>query len=266
MPSNGYNLQAHVIDGKIFVLSTISSDLYMYDLGNDSWTEKTDMPLPNGSFWIFGKCLVSAVVDNKIIVWMLQLKPDIYTYNFDSETTEQKTIVYNPTTDMWDERNIEPVTFVGSGVAGATTGGYAPKNVYSLKWDSSGEQTINQVYDPVKDMWTTAKIMPTPRRDFGVAVIDDILYVIGGRVAKLATDSDVPHLIYESSSVNEQYIPLGYHGALPPYASLHVTPTHSGAFLNRTAITVTILVICAVAAALCYYLSGKKKTTVNMYE
>lgn len=210
MPSNGYNLQAHVIDGKIFVLSATNSTLYTYDPNTDSWTKKTDMPLPNGLLWIFGNCVVSAVMDNNITVWMLQLQSDIYTYNFNSETTEQRTLVYNPLTDVWSERNIEPVTFVGSGVAKTTTGWYAPQKAYILKWDSTGENTINQVYDSAKDTWTTAKTIPTPRKDFGVAIVDDVLYVIGGRVVKSATDHNGSPLVYESSSVNEQYVSFGY--------------------------------------------------------
>jgi hypothetical protein len=270
MPTNGRNLQAHVIDGKIFVLSATDSALNMYDPIKDSWTKKADMPLPNGLFWIFGNCLVSAVVDNKITVWMLQLKPDIYTYNFNSETTEQRTIIYNPATDVWDERTIEPVTFVGSGVARVTTGLYAPQNIYILKWVSSGEHTINQVYDSVKGTWTTAKIMPTPRRDFGVAVVDDILYVIGGRVAKLAPDYDDHTLVYDISSVNEQYVPIGYGSALSsnPSPSASEDTSSSGSseskplwtFLTETIVAIIVLTIgVAITISLFFYLRKIRK-------
>ncbi|MEM3441789.1 MAG: kelch repeat-containing protein, partial [Candidatus Bathyarchaeia archaeon] len=39
---------------------------------------------------------------------------------------------------------------------------------------------VNQVYDPDTDTWTTATFMPTIRSDFGIAVVNDVLYVIGG--------------------------------------------------------------------------------------
>jgi hypothetical protein len=57
----------------------------------------------------------------------------------------------------------------------------------------------NRVYDPLRDSWSDGKGMPTLRSEFGVAVVDDILYAIGG-----CTKDQT------ASSKNEQYIPIGY--------------------------------------------------------
>jgi hypothetical protein len=40
----------------------------------------------------------------------------------------------------------------------------------------------NQVYDPQADSWTTGAVIPTSRGDFAVAVVDDLIYVIGGLI------------------------------------------------------------------------------------
>ncbi|MCW4008593.1 MAG: kelch repeat-containing protein [Candidatus Bathyarchaeota archaeon] len=64
----------------------------------------------------------------------------------------------------------------------------------------------NQVYDPETDTWTTATFMPTIRSDFGIAVVNDVLYVIGGYVHST--------LGISPTAVNEQYFPLGY--GVPP--------------------------------------------------
>jgi N-acetylneuraminic acid mutarotase len=37
-----------------------------------------------------------------------------------------------------------------------------------------------EVYDTENDIWSTLPSMPTPRRDFGVAIVDSILYAVGG--------------------------------------------------------------------------------------
>jgi hypothetical protein len=51
--------------------------------------------------------------------------------------------------------------------------------------------------------------MPTYRHFFGVAVVDDILYAIGGATSFRTTREGY-------FSITEQYIPLGYTGILPP--------------------------------------------------
>jgi hypothetical protein len=48
--------------------------------------------------------------------------------------------------------------------------------------------------------------MPTYRDQFGVVVVNDILYVIGGKDA----------WEYDLYSINEQYMPRGYNGPIPP--------------------------------------------------
>jgi hypothetical protein len=95
-----------------------------------------------------------------------------------------------------------------SGVVGVTTGVYAPQRVYIL------EPSVTSVYDPVNDVWSTAKTMLIPRYAFGVAVVDDVLYAIGG---------STPNTGVEFLSVNEQYIPIGYNATLPPVASSSTT-------------------------------------------
>ena len=188
LPVSKGGLQAQVVDGKIFVLIEADSTLFMYDPSADLWTKKTDIP---GS----GNGLVSALVDDKIIV----------TARFYSTTEiklsyDQKILIYTPKTDTWSEGKTAYPDLWYNFVTGATTGIYAPKNVYVFL--GGGINAGTMIYDPVGDDWSDAKAMPTKRSYSGVGVVDDIFYVIGG----FATTGNAP------LAVNEQYVPLGYHG------------------------------------------------------
>ena len=182
-------IQACVVDGKIFVIMENDVDgntIYMYDIIADLWTAKVSIPVTSLS-WIYP---VSAVIDDKIIV---------------TGHNAQKLVVYDPKTDMWSERKTNSI-IRAEYVTGVASGMYAPKRIYILGTVYDGSipanlRSINQVYNPEKNTWSTGKAMPTIRSGFGVAVINDVLYVIGGRTNEYGT----PIL-----SLNEQYVPIGY--------------------------------------------------------
>ncbi|MDR0797410.1 MAG: hypothetical protein LBE70_01630 [Nitrososphaerota archaeon] len=190
-PING-RLQAYVIQEKIFVIKLSSyqeNNLYMYDPATDEWTEKTSLP------YIHNLLQISATVDNKLVVMGSFMFNQLSANGTDSElTSEQKTLIYDPKTDSWSEKQ---ATFpiLGYVVTGVTTGVYAPQKIYvPTIFDTC-------VYDPESDTWSNAQIMSPARTDFGVAVVDDTLYVIGGL-------THIPKMT--SSSMNEQYIPIDY--------------------------------------------------------
>ena len=103
----------------------------------------------------------------------------------------------------------------------------------------------HQVYDPEKDVWSNATVMPTPRKELGVAVINDTLYAIGGGFPESGIN-------YESQNENEQYTPIGY----------ETIPQHSEPF-PTTLIVVAIVMVAVVGAALLVYFGKIRKTTVK---
>jgi N-acetylneuraminic acid mutarotase len=197
LPVNESGLQAHVVDGKIFVIT--QSALYVYDPITDSWARKSSLPehvLSKVSF-------VLPSTDNRIGV--------VGTFSIvgsPTGRTVQKVVFYDPKTDVWSE-GASPPAGDFFGIAGVTSGVYAPQRVYILE----AKRTV--VYDPLNDSWSTAQTMPTPRSEFGVAVVDDILYVIGGSTLNIA---------FEFLSVNEQYIPLDYQGIISSAVPTSSTP------------------------------------------
>jgi hypothetical protein len=55
------------------------------------------------------------------------------------------------------------------------------QNIYVICGaDNSGVLSVNEVYNTATDTWTAAAPMPTPRWAGASAVINDILYAIGG--------------------------------------------------------------------------------------
>jgi len=189
-----WNSQGHVIDGKIYV--TTYTDLYMYDPIKDSWTQKTGVPSPNTGYNEFYG-FVSVVVDDKIV--FVGLVEPVFPY---TDPCQIKVTVYDPKTDIWSECKNGPKVTYRSGfmAAGATTGVYAPKNIYITGWkyenSESSSLPFTWVYDPVKDTWSTAKALSVFLQHHHVVNVEDVLYAIG------------------DNNINEQYIPIGYKGTI----------------------------------------------------
>jgi hypothetical protein len=127
-------------------------------------------------------------------------------------------LTYDMEADNWNEV-ASSTNAVVEGAAGATTGAKVPQEVYvfGLKVDTVVPTVVNQVYDPRTSTWAMAANMTVTRSDFGIAVVDDILYVIGGYLRSSA------HVT--PTAVNEQYIPFGY--GTPPEINLLSPVTHS---------------------------------------
>ena len=160
--------------------------------------------------------------------------------------------VYDSVRDVWREGETRE-RIVHLGGAGATMGVYAPKKIYvmgekpgfagELEWELA--QGTNRVYDVSSDSWSDGARMLTPRLGFGVAVVDDILYVVGGR-----TDQTFV------SAVNEAYIPIGYSSVAMPVSSV-TSPVLSESFFKY--VVTAVLVLTVGAAAIVSVLYFKKK-------
>jgi N-acetylneuraminic acid mutarotase len=191
MPIPRGALSASVVNDKIYAIGGVvpyvelpiemkESDLNeVYDPVADSWTIMA--PLPTAVV----HC-ISAVMDNKI-------------YVFGNGDTVQ---IYEPQTNTWSYGpSSAPMSY---GAVAATTGVCAPKKIYLI-----GGGSINQIFDPKTETWSTGAAMPTPRQFFSVAVVDDLLYVIGGENWQGGVK-----ITYD---VNERYTPLGYGTPDPSY-------------------------------------------------
>jgi hypothetical protein len=201
MPTPRSGVGANVVNGKIYVTggyvpnsSSLTGSSFVslnevYDPETDSWTTKAEVPTAVVSSR-------SAVVDSKI-------------YIIQNDLTQ----IYDAVTDTWSLGTPLPYSSSGFKSAVATAGVYAPKRIYVF----GGGET--QVYDPETDSWTFGTGMLTKRVGFGVAVVSDMLYVIGGYTAAYSNNSDYwmfgPEITLYAT--NERYTPFGYGTPDPSY-------------------------------------------------
>jgi N-acetylneuraminic acid mutarotase len=212
MPTARYGLQANVVDGKIYLIGgyPIGNLNQVYDPAADSWTTKASMTTGAYSY-------ASAVVDNKIYVVGGGSELPIIWSNLNQ--------IYDPETDTWSMDASAPSS-VYLGAAGATTGVMAPKRIYVIGVDAynglGAPSSLNRIYDPQNDNWTFGAQVPTSRLNFGIAVVNDTVYVIGGFLHDVLGFT-------APSSANEHYTPDGW-GTLPassPSPSPSLSPSPS---------------------------------------
>jgi N-acetylneuraminic acid mutarotase len=193
MPTSRMSLSANEVDGKIYLIggrtggpSSIVALNEVYDVANDSWTTKKPIHYPVDTY-------ASAVVDGKIYViggfeGLYHGVPIGYTQ------------IYDPVTDKWSLGALLP-EIVRHAAAGATTGTLAPKRIYVIGGGPDMVATnFTQVYDPENNSWTMGAQMPTARGWLAVAVVNDLIYAIGG----------APYTMAPFVTTNEQYTPFGF--------------------------------------------------------
>jgi hypothetical protein len=223
MPTARWALQANVVNSKIYLIGgtsgSVLNETEIYDSENDSWTAKA--PMPSGAF-----SYASGVVDYKIYIVGGYSGPPTFWSNLNR--------IYDPITDKWSYGRSAPSS-VWAGAAGVTTDAFAPKRIYVLGVPAAATQGAplysNQAYDPAADTWAACADLPTSREYFGVAVVDDVLYAIGGR-----TQSQIGFIA--PSALNEVYTPMGY-GTVPPEVTV-ISPQNKTYNTNDISLTFAV--------------------------
>jgi N-acetylneuraminic acid mutarotase len=203
MPTPRADMCANIVNGKIYCVggkkywgvAPFYQELNateVYDPILNYWTRRSPMPIP-----VLGAA--SAVLNGKIYVVggsrHFQVGWDLSTVNSNQ--------VYDPENDAWSTRTGLP-NAESYAAASATSGVTAPKRLYFVGGSNqTSYSSVTYTYDSVDDVWSTAASMLTSRVYLAVAVVDDILYAIGG------LDGE------NWLKVNEQYRPVGY-GTVPP--------------------------------------------------
>jgi hypothetical protein len=239
MPTPRTGLQANVVNGKIYLIGGYVGDVSsgysylnltdVYDPETDSWTTKAPMPTAVSS-------VTSAVIDSKIYIIMSDLNQ-----------------IYDVNNDTWSLGTPRPPNYMSYARAGATTGINVPERIYIV-----GDSKY-QVYDPNDESWTNGAAISTSRMGFGVAVVNDILYVAGGFTAAYIDFPDDwmygPQIT--KLATNEQYTPFGY-GTVPPAVAV-VSPENETYTSSNVSLAFTIN---KQAVWMGYSLDGQDNVTV----
>ncbi len=129
-----------------------------------TWTTLSSVPAPTEGMTVggVGQVIVGA-----------------YGFSSTAGAYTNQTRLYNISRDSWSTGSPAPLPARAEAAYGDTThGGF----LYVIGGDNSaGLLSDLQRYDPVTDTWTTLTSMPTPRAGAAAAVIDDGIFVIGGR-------------------------------------------------------------------------------------
>lgn len=210
--------EASVVNGAIYVMSARSNPSLnlnqAYNPATNQWSTKTPMPDRNG--W----CAASAVIGNKIYVIggiSTSLGPNIMQ-------------IYDVTTDSWTTGPSPPVA-MGGYVSGAVTIGSpnAPMvELFGLTGNASpytNGSTANQIYDPTTHSWKVLSSMPTSRERFGLALLNNEVYTIGGSITYYPFPGDTGSSL-RLFSTNERY-------TIPPVITIP-TPTVTQAPATNT--------------------------------
>ncbi|MCW4023651.1 MAG: hypothetical protein NWF01_01270 [Candidatus Bathyarchaeota archaeon] len=213
LPIPVWYICANIVDGKLYVMggqlnnastgySTNANQVY--NIATDSWTTATPLPKATQSY-------VSTVINGKI--WVIGI------HNEHKIAGDMQ--IYDPVNDSWA---IKSGAWNPSSSGVLTSGVFAPQRFYQLGGtDGIFFKSWNKVYDPSNDSWSEGAAMPTARGWLGVAVVDDVIYAIGGKGEDI---NPTPPL-----ATVERYIPFGYSNTplvttiLPPTASANDNPS-----------------------------------------
>jgi N-acetylneuraminic acid mutarotase len=213
IPTTRGALQANVVNGKIYLIggqklaglyivdASISNDVY--DTETDTWSQMAPIPTAVMGY-------ASVVFEDKIYIISggNESGPD---YN-----PTKLVQIFDPATNQWTNGTSVPTGII-SARACATTGMFAPKRIYVIggattsyaRWETYNVINLTQIYDPETDTWTTGAPMLTPREDFGIAVVNDEIYAIGGVKEE------------KYLAVNEKYTPADF---IPEFPSWTILP------------------------------------------
>ena len=248
-----YGMCANVVDGKVYIMgggihapypiNTCSALNEVYDPETDTWTEKNPLPISVLE-------AASAVVDDRIYV--LGGQAGLFMGGWHDHN-----MVYDVKNDSWSMAAPIPVGCERS-AAGATTGVYASKRIYVFGGFTESSYTtrnLTQVYYPETNVWGSGAEMVTPHADFGVAVVNDELYAIGG----WREGFKPPSVANEKYTPSEYGTPESFTPSPSQPSSSEPTSTPDPASPFPTTLVVSFLVTLAVIGVGLYAYFKKRK-------
>ncbi|MDR2707925.1 MAG: hypothetical protein LBB87_04190 [Nitrososphaerota archaeon] len=206
MPTPRADLSANIVDGKIYLMGgkTYSSGTpnhgqtaitQMYDVATDTWSTNTSMPMALQGY-------ASTVIDSKIYV-IGGTRQSVSGVDSAVSTLQ----IYDTQTGVWvNGSSLNTPDSYGSAVV--TSGVMAPSMIYYIGGYSMGSFSDKTwIYNVEEDSWSEGAKMSTPRAYFGLAVVNDVIYAVGGFDGSTGLN------------FNEEFKPYNY-GKIPPVITI----------------------------------------------
>jgi N-acetylneuraminic acid mutarotase len=179
IPTPRSEVSATSLGDAVYVIGGFDKDghptniVEVYDIKNNTW--KTAAPLPHPLHHT-----ASTSFDGKVYV--------IGGFLDSQWTPSNRLFIYDPLENQWHEGKKMPTA------RGALTANFIDGILYAVGGQSffssssspSGILTTNEAYDSASNTWTTKAPMRTARHHAASAVVNGMLYVIGGRVAGIS--------------------------------------------------------------------------------
>jgi len=198
-------------NGKFYVFGGIAPGwkpralVYEYDPGSDSWTKKKNMPLPSHH-------VALATLNDKIYVMGGFKYPE---KGKPSWVPIDNAWEYDPANDTWKalaplptKRGSPNAAVYGGkiyviGGAGVHPGAKAV-DIHPARPHRSLD--ANEVYDPATNTWEKRSPLPTARNHAIAGVVNDKIYIIGGRLgAAFITRAQNTGIVEEYDPVKDQW-------------------------------------------------------------
>jgi N-acetylneuraminic acid mutarotase len=175
---------AEAIDGKIYVTGGATTEglpafdqLDVYDADANTWTTSAPMPSPR-------EHLASCALDGKFVVvggWL----EDVVSNAAES---------FDPKTSQWTKLPSLP-TARGGLAAIAQNGECHVIGGEDWARPFPGTFHAHEIYDPIAKAWRTGLDMPTARHGFGLALLGDAMYAVGGGPSQGNSYTDVVEVL-----------------------------------------------------------------------
>ncbi|MFD7024445.1 Kelch repeat-containing protein [Promicromonospora sukumoe] len=196
-------LYPEVVDDRIYVAggllnpnTGVSAHFDAYDPATDSWDRLATMPQARHHIGL-------AEADGSLYA------VGGFSGGFPRWRAESDTFVYSPDDDTWSSGVDLPeprAEFVIESVRDQVfvIGGRVRETPGATTFTTHVDSRTNEMFDPAAGTWTTLAPAPTARNSAASAVVDDRIYVIGGREFSLAEDGSA---VQENVATVEVYDP-----------------------------------------------------------
>ncbi|OGA41511.1 MAG: hypothetical protein A3G24_00530 [Betaproteobacteria bacterium RIFCSPLOWO2_12_FULL_62_13] len=197
--------------GKLYVFGGLAPQwtpkgmVYEHDPGADKWTKKKDMPLASHH-------VAFAELNGKIYVMGGFTKPEKGPTAWIPINNAWE---YDPAKDAWKalaplptKRGSPNAAVVGGKIYVIGGAGLHPGSKETAVHPARPHRALgtNEVYDPATNKWETRSPMPTARNHAAVGVVNNKIYIIGGRIgAAFITRASNTDVVEEYDPATDQW-------------------------------------------------------------